>query len=151
MKKIKSLCLVVMLGLVMLLLCSCAQAREKKEREMVTSFTLAAASETDLQQLDLYPNLTEADLRGSTCYEAVMAYIASHPGVQVTYDVAIGGRTYPMDTQSLVLEPDSFQIEELMERIHYLEKLSAIELPRTTLSPDLLGQLQAAFPRIDFS
>ena len=49
-------------------------------------------TEADFAQLEEYPNLKKLDLTGSTCYDAIEDYIASHPEVEVTYTVALAGK-----------------------------------------------------------
>ena len=44
----------------------------------------------DFEWLEDYTHLKKLNLNGSTCYDAIEAYIAAHPNVDVTYTVALG-------------------------------------------------------------
>lgn len=113
---------------------------------LVTELTLVAENQADLTALDIYPNLAALDLRGSTCYDAIFAYMDAHPHVKVTYDVTIGDSVFEPETTVLTLKDGSFGYQQLVERIGYLTQLEEIMLPGTTLSGDELRALTEACP-----
>ena len=61
-------------------------------------------TEADFAQLEEYPNLKKLDLTGSTCYDAIEDYIASHPEVEVTYTVALAGKEYDLVLVNIVAD-----------------------------------------------
>ena len=116
----------------------------------VTSLTLTVTGPDELAQLSIYPNLEKLDLRGSTCYDAILAYISAHPQVEVLYDVLMGEASYDCHTETLTLMADSFSFEQLIENLKYLPNVSSVSLPETTLSAECLTSLPQAFPDISF-
>lgn len=117
----------------------------------VTEYTLSAAEASELSVLEQFPNLESADLRGSTCYEAIASYMAEHPQVKVNYDVAIGGVAYAWDIPELTLEGGSFDAAELLDRMQYLPTLQKLDLPGTHLTGEELVQLRQAYPELALS
>lgn len=158
MKHSKLLRLALLLLAAMLCLCACnsGEAPEPSTEEtvtedpnlLVTEYALVASGEADLAALDIYPNLTSLDLRGSTCYDAIVSYVSTHPQVAVQYDVMIGGTAYPQDTTALTLADGEYDYTELIGNLTYLPQVTALELPRTTLTPGELADLAEAYPGV---
>ena len=144
MKRISSVLLSLML-IAALLLCGC----EKHDPNLdVVDYTLVAADAAALQELDVYVNLQTLDLRGSDCYDAIESYIASHPQVKVTYDVAVAGTRYAPDVQQLKLEDGTYELEALLDVMKHLPKLDTLELPKTGLTADQLAVIRESFPNL---
>ncbi len=114
-------------------------------RELVEELTLAAKIE-DFVTFEQYPNLKRLDLTGSTCYEAILDYMAYHPEVEVLYSVAFGDQTIPNTQTSLTLEPDTFDAPGLLECLTYLPQLTSLTLPQTTLTAQELDAIRAVRP-----
>ena len=139
-------------------LCACSPREETEvttlptadPNSLVTEYAAVVTGAEDLAELNIYPNLSKLDLRGSTCYDAIVAYAAAHPGVSVIYDVNLGGNVYDCTVESIVLAADSFTFEELIEKLPYLPAVTAVSLPETTLSAELLASLPQVFPAVDF-
>jgi len=147
MKKISSV-LISLLLIAAALLCGC----EKHDPNLdVLEQTLVAADAAALQELDVYVNLQTLDLRGSDCYEAIESYIASHPQVKVTYDVAVAGQRYSPDVELLKLEDGAYDLDELLNVMKHLPRLAGLELPRTTLTADQLASITETYPNLDLS
>ncbi len=127
-----------------LALCLCSCNRENQQ----TQLTMVVTEDT-ISQLDEYPNLKFADLSGSTCYEAIVRYIASHPQVEVSYTVALGGATVNSTMEALVLPQGSFSFDQLLANIRYLPRLKSLTLPATELTADQVGQLRSTYPALD--
>lgn len=94
----------------------------------------------DFAQLSEYPNLKKLDLTGSRCYDAIEAYIAAHPEVEVTYTVALSGKEYDPDVTELTLQPEEFDLEELLAVLPHLPNVTRIDLPGTALGADELAR-----------
>ena len=124
------------------------QAPTEDPNLKVEAYALAVNSEADLQILEQFPNLKEADLQGSTCYEAVASYIQTHPQVAVSYDVRIGNEVYVPEIEELALPDGTYPYEELLNNLQYLPNVKRIILPQTMLSGPELAQLRSRYPEI---
>ncbi|MBQ8264490.1 MAG: hypothetical protein IJY96_06935 [Oscillospiraceae bacterium] len=153
MKKKLSLCLVAAL-LCLSLLCACGEKAPEvtpaptpePTPEPVTELA-AVVSEAELEKLDKeYPALEKLDLSGSSCYAAIEEYIASHPGVEVTYTVDLGGSQQDPTATSLSLTPGDYEPTLLMTNLAYLRSLTGLSLPCTDLSAEMLSELGLAYP-----
>lgn len=154
MKKRYLLCLLV---LMLLLLAGCGEEEpfdgrsipeSERLREQVEELTLIVTPE-DFPALEECVALKKLDLSGSTCYEAIVTYMADHPQVEVLYTVAIGGETYDPSIDRLVLQDGSFDMAGLMEGLKYLPEVTSLSLPRTSLINEDLNYIRQAFPKID--
>lgn len=105
----------------------------------------------DIAALDEYPDLKSVDLTGSTCYDAIEAYIASHPEVAVTYKVYTCGQELEPGETALVLEAGSFDLEDLMEHLAYLSKMAEITLPETDLTLTEIESISEKYPNVAVS
>lgn len=122
-----------------LVLCLAGCKSENKTEELA----LVLTGEADFAQLEEYPNLKKLDLSGSTCYDAIESYIAAHPEVEVTYTVSLGGKEYDPQVTELTLQPEEFDLEELLNILPHLPKVTRIDLPGTALTPEELAKFPA--------
>lgn len=114
------------------------------------SLTLVVTQDT-IEQLEAYPHLKTADLTGSTCYEAMAAYAAAHPEVDVIYTVPLGSKTVSSKTDALTLTGDSVSCDALLENLQYLPHLAQLHLEDTGLTRQQIADLEDAFPQISLS
>lgn len=114
----------------------------------ITAYTLAAQDSSDLAELERYTNLSSLDLRGSTCYDAVMDYIEKHPQVEVLYDVQIGETVCAGNAAELIVDSEGCDYAQLMEKLEYLPDLATLRLPCTKLSVEELGTLKEKYPKV---
>ena len=140
---------IVLILILSVSLCGCSLLERFSPEYKVTELTQTVSSAEDLAALDIYPNLAKLDLRGSNCYDAILSYIASHPQVEVTYDISLAGQRWSPDTAELTLADGSFDVNELIENIRYLPRMKRISLPSTTLDLDTLASLSASLPGIE--
>ena len=119
--------------------------REKAEYLAVT------VTEEDFAALEECINLEYLDLSGSTCYDAILDYIARHPEVDVVYTVPLGNLTLSNFETKATLAQDSYQAETLLKQLKYLPRLSVLELPKTSLTAEELAALQQAYPGLSVS
>lgn len=136
--------LVLLLALVL-----CFAGCKSQTEELALILTDAA----DFAQLEEYPNLKNLDLTGSTCYDAIESYITAHPEVEVTYTVALGGKEYDPQVTELALQPEEFDLDELLDILPHLPRVTRIDLSGTALTPEELAAFTDAFPsiRLDYS
>lgn len=113
----------------------------------IEQLTLVVTEDT-ISQLNGYPDLKELDLSGSTCYDAIMRYMASHPDVKVTYTVDLGGTTVADGINALVLEAGKYTGDMLLENLRYLPNVVHVDLPNSTLTARELKNLKQNYPNI---
>ena len=156
MKKATLLSLFLCLSLFFIALTGCAQqsaetfAPTEDPNSLITEYAAVVVGADDLAALDIYPNLAKLDLRGSTCYADILAYMAAHPQVEVIYDVVLGAECYGSEAESLTLAAGSFTADELTQKLTYLPRAASVSLPETHLSPEALAALSETFPNIRF-
>ena len=122
-------------------------APEADPREQVEHLD-AVMTAGELYTLDYYPNLKSVDLTGSTCYSAILEYIAQHPQVDVTYSVPVGGSEISNKASDAMLSSDAFDYHMLLENLRYLPNLLRISLPNVTLDAPQVNALLEAYPGI---
>ena len=120
---------------------------ETDPRELVEELAVVLEA-GELYTLEHYPNLKAVDLRGSTCYDAIVAYMEKHPEIKVTYSVDLGGTVVPQDATEATLKPGSFSYDSLLENLQYLPGMTAVNLPDVELSPEQIDALVEAYPGI---
>ena len=114
----------------------------------VKTITKVVTAET-ISELEKYVNLEEANLSGSTCYEAIAQYIKKHPKVKVTYTVSLGGNTtVKHSTTELSLNHGSYDFDTLSNNVKYLPELKSLTFPSTSLTADQIGNLKKANPTV---
>ena len=122
---------------------------EAKEETQPPVETLAlVVTEENISQLEDYPHLKYLDLTGSTCYKAILAYAASHPGVEVLYSVTLDTVEALSNARELILDPGTCTYETLSTQLAYLPRLEKITLPRTEFSPREIIALEGLYPQI---
>lgn len=161
-KIIRTLCLLIVFALVVgaavygvnAFITRQEEIAERQRQAEIAAFyarpdIILTVTEDTISQLDQYTNLHSVDLTGSTCYEAIEQFIATHPNVSVTYTVDLSGRTLTNDTTELTLEADTFDYDALHAAISHLPALTRISLPCTTLSPAQIAALRSDFSNVD--
>ena len=108
--------------------------------------------------LDEFEALRSADLSGSTCYDEILAWSASHPDVSVTYTVTFpNGNTYGNGDKAVDLSGLSHeQTTQAITLLSYLPEVSSIDLgsSSTSASPltaDDLSSISSACPDADIN
>lgn len=146
MKMTKKILVCVMLVVLTLSMCL-AGCDAASENEGIEELVLVLTEE-DFVYLEKYPDLKRLDLTGTTCYDAILEYIAAHPEVEVTYTVALCGNDYAPDTTELTLEPGTFELDDLIAGLKYLPDITSISLPGTALTDEELTAISSAYPGI---
>lgn len=114
----------------------------------VKTITKVVTAET-ISELEKYVNLEEANLSGSTCYEAIAQYIKKHPKVKVTYTVSLGGTTLVKNSVTEIsLNHGSYDYATLSQNIKYLTSLKSVTFPSTSLTSEQIGSLKTANPTV---
>ena len=115
--------------------------------EVITELTMVV-DENTITQLDSYPQLKKADLTGSTCYEALAAYAATHPNIQVIYTVDVGGSAIGNAETDVTLNDGTYQFDKLVANLQYLPNLKSLNLKATRLNVVQLDALKLAYPQL---
>lgn len=116
------------------------------KRKVTTTVTADTIS-----TLEQYKYLEEADLTGSTCYEAILSYMKAHPTVDVYFNVPLGGTTIKNTTADLSLKDGSYTYETLLKNLKYVTSLKHLSLPDTSLTAQQISDLRSAYPALDIS
>lgn len=140
---------------ILLLLAGCqtdspAETTLPPETEPPVEQLTLIVDENTIAQLEDYPALKRVDLTGSTCYEAIAAYMQKHPKVDVTYTVELGTVKADNRSTALVLDPGACDYDTLVENLQYLPKVESVSMPRTTYTPEEITALQGLFPQISW-
>lgn len=146
MKSVKILAAVLALA-VLLGLSSCGRKAKIAAIEEITQVVTPA----DLEEFRTYPNLKKLDATGSTCYSALIKFIADCPQVDVTYTVPLGSTEASNKVTSLVLQPGDASFDALQKNLRYLPGLTALTLSRTELTPGQLNALGSVYPALELS
>ena len=88
---------------------------------------------------------TNKDMTGST-YEEIETYMVEHPHVKVSYSVALEGGLELNETSTEIAVGTQAQVDSLLEKSAYVQKLSRISLDGFAVSPETLARLQETFP-----
>lgn len=113
--------------------------------------TTTVTADNIFSKLEQYKYLEEADLSGSTCYEAILSYMKAHPTVDVYFNVPLGGTTVKNTTADLSLKQGSYTYDTLLKNLKYVTSLKHLSLPGTSLSAQQIGDLRSAYPSLDIS
>lgn len=117
------------------------------KRETTEELTMVVSEQT-IAELDTFPNLKKADLTGSTCYDALEAYVQSHPQVEVLYTVELGGSAADWKAQSLTLQDGEFTPEMLTEALVHLPNLEELTFSGSSLTMDTIQGIQELRPEV---
>lgn len=134
-----------------LLLCGCGKEELKATKpEPVRQISMVVDEGTILDLEQNYPDLEEANLTGSECYQAIQAYAARNPQVKVTYLVRLGAMAATPDARSLELQPGQYDYQLLLSNLRYLPQLQTVSLPNASLSAEQIQALEDAYPNVAF-
>ena len=148
--KTKKFLLLSVVFLICFLLCACeAPAFLQSAESKVTELSGPMTAE-EIAELDIYENLASLDLSGSTCYDAIMSYIDTHPSVDVNYTVEAAGVTLPKDVSELDFVNAS-NYKDVIAVGKYLPDIRSIPLGDTDMSLEEMDELRAAFPSAEIS
>lgn len=106
-------------------------------------------TEDTISQLENYPQLKEADLSGSTCYEAILEYTENHPEVNVTYTVSFGNTSVKNNLTHISLLGGTYEYETLIENLKYLPDVTSLTLVATHLTSGQITAVKDFYPAIE--
>lgn len=134
-----------------LLLAGCAREEplpsETTEPPKIEKLT-QVVTESNIGDLENYPDLKEVNLCGSTCYDEILLYRQRHPEVDVTYSVALGSRAAISGSKKLTLRAGDYDYDTLMENLAYLDTVESLTFPEAELTAGQIRELQDKYPQI---
>ena len=130
----------------LLTLAGCNSVNPKK-----ATFVAMVVDENSISQLADYPNLTKVDLTGSTCYEAMAAYAAAHPEIEVIYSVSVGSGSISTADADVTLNDGTYDFDTLVDNLKYLPGLKSLTLKATRLNVVQMDALRQSYPNVDIS
>ena len=115
-----------------------------------TALTLPNATAEDIRLLDLFEALESVDCTGSTAFEALCAFAASHPDVDVRYSLTLGDTVLGnRDTELTV--PAGADAETLKAALPYFPNLKSVDLRESELDDASLDALCALMKNVQVS
>lgn len=123
------------------------QPTETDPAELVEHLSMVMAA-GELYTLEHYPNLKSADLSGSTCYDAILDFMAKHPELDITYTVDLGSTAVFSKDTSVSLQPGSFDYDLLLENLVFLPNLTTISLPGIQLDTQQVSAILERYPNL---
>lgn len=97
--------------------------------------------QNEFGKLAQFPELNSCHFEGSSCYDAIIEFAGSHPGIIVTYDVDIKGISYPSDTTSITAAPGNWSISDINNAFKWLPSLSVIDMGGLAFSAEECTQI----------
>ena len=116
----------------------------------LSSVLSAVITADEIGKLDEFPELSKADLSGSTCYDQIIAYQASHPDVEVIYTVDVGGTPVYPDAESAAIAAQT-DPETLIARCGYLPNLTMLDISAGTYDLTAIRTLTDALPDVSLT
>ncbi len=114
----------------------------------------AVVTEEDLPLLERFPHLQRADLSGSVCYDAVIAWAEDHPDVSVSYTVAFpDGQAVPNTADAVDLSSlNDRDAREALPLLRYLPELTLMDLgnSKTGMQPETAAAFHETYPDIAY-
>ena len=108
-------------------------------------------TESDIRQLEDYPNLKNLDLTGSDCYAAIARYRKFHPEVAITYTVSLGKSSLEVSTAEATLDCGTLDFAATAENLQYLTNLKSLTLTNLCFNGEQLQQLRETYPKLNLS
>lgn len=115
----------------------------------ITELTVTSLTQEDIAFLDYFPNLTAINATACTDYSQIMMLRQLHPEIAVSYQVTLGGESYPESTTDLTFT--DADPAELLEKLQYLPALETIHFPQPTVAAENLLALREAYPNVDIT
>lgn len=146
----KRIIAMILWALLSIMVFSGCQLYHYNYQDNVVEYAMITESD-DLSKLDEYPNLEYVDLRGSTCYDAIIAYAETHPDVTVRYNVAVGESRLDQAESDATLNGYEIDFELMLQNLKYLPDLKSVHVNQLMFSIDQINELTGKYPHIDFS
>lgn len=90
--------------------------------------TVSSLTDTDMAQLQYFPNLKGIDARQCTDIEPVLRLMETYPELTVRYQVPVNGQMYPDITQELTLSAVNTEDLALLPKLPYLKYVTLSDI-----------------------
>ena len=147
MKRILTLIAVLLMALTL----TACQLYTHDSKEDVLEYALIATDASDFEVLEQYPNLKYLDLRGSTCFEDILAYAAAHPDLHVRYTIDLGPLPLNHDVKELRITDNEIPYEDLLRDLTNFHSLKSVHFEEIYITKAQLDELVATYPQIAFT
>lgn len=114
------------------------------------SLTVTSLTQADVAMVKYFPNLTRVDATGCTDYAVLETLRTQYPGVEVVYQVALGGISVDPDVTELTLEPGDVDFELMMQNLTHLPQVTSVLLSKTDLTVGEVDTLRTEYSGIQF-
>ena len=113
-----------------------------------TQLKVTDLTDQDLQMVKYLPKLQSIDAADCTDYPRLQALEQKLPDCDIRYQVRFGELAVDPGQTELVLEPNSFDYDALVENLKYLPGMKSLTLPKTNLTLEQVDALKAAYPEV---
>lgn len=113
--------------------------------------TILSLTREDLERLQYLPQVTKIHARQCREYALLEELEAQRPDCQVDFDIRLGEETLERNTESLSVQSDTVDAQQLRKALPYLHSLTAVELENPTIPAGELYALQEEYPEIVFT
>ena len=102
---------------------------------------------------NFFPDLKKIVADNCRDYDQLEALVDRLPGVEVSYQVDLGGISpYPWGTSGISMyDPGSYSFEGLMENLKHLPLVQKIDFKNADFTPEQMTQLQETYPGIQMT
>ncbi len=111
------------------------------------TLTLPNATPEDVRMLSVFELLRSVDASGSTAYEDLCAFKASHPNVDVHYTLSLGERTISESDTSVVV-PEGFDADLLIADLRWFPNITEADLRSSGWDEKAVTDFVQAFPQM---
>ena len=116
-----------------------------------TELHLTTLSREEISYLKAYfPALKRVDASECGDYAVLEELQAALPEVEVSYQVSLGGKSFPPDTTALALEKGDYDLDTLRENLPHLPQVTAVTFLQTELTMEQVEALRTDFPEVEF-
>lgn len=113
------------------------------------SIALAVLADSDLDLVQYLPELAVIDASACEDYPQLLALQHQYPDLKISYDVKLGGQSFPRDAASVTL--DTVDPAELAEMLPHFANLAVVELTGSQPDDDALFSLMKEYPGVNIS
>lgn len=159
-KHIRSMCCVLLMLSVLAMMAGCSkpdtpdatpeQTQNRGTNPIIHHLTITDPT-FDLSSLDTYTGLEIIEFQGYSDYEGILNCIAKYPNIEIRYDVAVGDQRIPHNAQSLEIDANSCDYDQLLQNLKYLPDVAALSLPETSLTATQMEELRQVYPNIQLT
>lgn len=114
----------------------------------VTEIAITSLSDADIIRMDYFADLSVVDATGCSDYGQLEALKVYRPDLTVNYQVDLGGMQVNPEVTELILRPEDFTYDTLVENLPHLSAVTTILFPKTQLTTEQMALLRETYPEI---